>query len=67
MLNNNATGSPTENAGIEIERGNSTNVTLRWNETSDLWQLTVDGSNYQDILTDGNFDAQVTTINGGTF
>ena len=68
VLNNNASGSPTENAGIEIERGNSTNVTLRWNETSDLWQLTVDGSNYQDILTDGNFDAhKVTTINGGTF
>ena len=67
VLNNNASGSPTANAGIEIERGSATNVALRWNETSDLWQLTVDGSNYQDILTDGNFDAQVTTINGGTF
>ena len=67
MLNNNVSGSPTENAGIEIERGSASNVTLRWNETSDLWQVTVDGSNYQDLLTDGNFDAQITVINGGTF
>ena len=67
VLNNNVSGSPTENAGIEIERGAASNVTLRWNETSDLWQVTVDGSNYQDLLTDGNFDAQITVINGGTF
>ena len=67
VLNNNVSGSPTENAGIEIERGSASNVTLRWNETSDLWQVTVDGSNYQDLLTDGNFDAQITVINGGTF
>ena len=67
VLNNNVSGSPTENAGIEIERGSDSNVTLRRNETSDLWQVTVDGSNYQDLLTDGNFDAQITVINGGTF
>ncbi len=52
VLNNNVTSSPTENAGIEIERGSSTNVALRWNETSDKWELTNDGSTYADIATE---------------
>lgn len=51
VLNNNATGSPTENAGIEIERGDSANVQLRWNETSDSWEITTDGTNYYNLLT----------------
>jgi len=49
-LNSNATGGATENAGIEVERGDDTNVTLRWNETSDIWQYTEDGTNYQAIV-----------------
>jgi hypothetical protein len=52
VLNNNATGGPTQNAGIEIERGSSANVALRWNETSDKWELTTDGSAYADIATE---------------
>jgi hypothetical protein len=52
VLNNNVTSSPTENAGIEVERGSSTNVVLRWNETSDKWELTNDGSTYADIATE---------------
>ncbi len=52
ILNNKVTGSPTENAGIEVERGSSTNVVLRWNETSDKWELTNDGSTYYDIATE---------------
>lgn len=30
---------PTENAGIEVNRGSSANVQLIWNETSDDWNL----------------------------
>ena len=52
VLNNNVTGAPSENAGIEVERGSSTNVALRWNETSDKWELTNNGSNYADIATE---------------
>lgn len=52
ILNNNVTSSPTENAGIEVERGSSTNVVLRWNETSDKWELTNDGSTYANIATE---------------
>ncbi len=52
VLNNNVTATPTENAGIEIERGTSANVALRWNETSDKWEITADGSTYADIATE---------------
>ena len=51
VLNNNVTAAPTENAGIEIERGSETNVVIRWNETSDKWELTNDGTTYSDIAT----------------
>lgn len=51
VLNNNITGTPTENAGIEVERGTSDNVSIRWNETEDEWQLTNDGTNYLKIQT----------------
>ena len=61
VLNNNATGAPSQNAGIEIERGSSNNVALRWNETSDKWEVTEDGSTYVDIATVSYVDGQ--TIN----
>jgi hypothetical protein len=44
VLNSNVTSSPTTNAGIEVERGTSANVSLRWNESSDKWETTNDGS-----------------------
>ena len=45
-LNNDVTGTPTENAGIEVERGLSANVRIRWDETSDRWTFTNNGTNY---------------------
>jgi hypothetical protein len=39
LLNSNATGSATENAGIEVERGNDTNVSFYWDETNDHWTV----------------------------
>lgn len=48
-LNHGVTGSPTLDAGIEVERGTSTNVQIRWNETTDKWQFTNDGTTYTDI------------------
>ena len=39
LLNSDATGTPSQNGGIEIERGSSTNVQLRWNEANDYWQV----------------------------
>jgi hypothetical protein len=43
-LNSNYSGSsPTENGGIEVERGTLNNAVLRWNEGTDRWQFTNDG------------------------
>ena len=40
VLNSNYTGStPTENGGIEIERGTQTNKTLLWQENIDKWSV----------------------------
>ena len=39
ILNSNEAAAPTQNAGIEIERGTATNVTLVWDETNDKWTI----------------------------
>lgn len=67
VLNKDATGTPSANAGIEVERGDSANVSLIWNETTDVWQVTVDGTNYSNLLTAGNFESNIQNIDGGTF
>lgn len=41
-LNADVTGTPTENAGIEIERGTAANVSLLWDETLDRWDFSAD-------------------------
>ena len=53
VLNSNVSASPSVNAGIEIERGTSSNVQIRWNETTDKWQFTNDGTNYTDFGAGG--------------
>lgn len=60
-LNSNATGSPTENAGIEVERGDDANTELRWNETTDKWQIEIDPDNntYQNIATEDYVTTQI--------
>ena len=51
ILNANVTGSPSLDAGVFVERGTSSNVSLRWNETTDKWELSSDGSAYSPITT----------------
>lgn len=36
-------------SGVEIERGTLDNVGIRYNDTSDKWEFTNDGSSYSDI------------------
>jgi hypothetical protein len=47
---------PTENAGFEVNRGSSANVSLVWNEANDNWTATNDGS-YFYVLADAAVDA----------
>jgi hypothetical protein len=48
-LNSGFTGTPTTDAGIVVERGALTDTEILWNETSDKWTLTNDGTNYHAI------------------
>ena len=51
-LNANATGvAPSLNAGIQVERGTSSDVELRWNEGTDVWEFTDNGTTYYRIAT----------------
>lgn len=58
-LNHDETGVPSENAGIEVERGTSANVFLQYNETSDKWELTNNGSTYSPIETTATVDTSL--------
>ena len=58
LLNSNASGNPTQNAGIEIERGDSANKSFLWNETDDKWSL---GS---ETLVAGKFEGDGSGITG---
>jgi cytoskeletal protein CcmA (bactofilin family) len=67
VLNKDEAGTPSANAGIEVERGTATNVSLLWNETNDNWTVS-DGSATSVLLTAANFNSVYTgTIDGGSF
>jgi hypothetical protein len=65
-LNSNETGTPSENSGVEVERGTADNVSLRWNESNDSWELTTDGTNYYKIRTSNDTDGFAASIGDGT-
>ena len=50
-LNSGTSGTPSQNAGITIDRGSSDDVFLQFNETTNVWQFTNDGSTYFSIAT----------------
>lgn len=56
---------PILDAGFTINRGASANVEILWNETSNKWTLTNDGSTYQDIAT-GTLTGLAAVINDAT-
>ena len=55
-LNQDATGTPSEDAGIEVERGDASNTKIKWNEATDRWSFTNDGSTFF------NFPVQVSDL-----
>jgi hypothetical protein len=75
-LNSDVTGAPTEDAGIDINRGTANSVSLRWNETSKVWEVsnTLQGfarihrSDVDVVLgteTSGNYVATLTGSSNG--
>lgn len=55
-LNSNEDGSPTEDSGIEVERGTGTNVSLIWDESASRWTFTNDGTNFYNIPLPTEYD-----------
>jgi hypothetical protein len=48
-LNSNVTGAPSLSAGIEVNRGSSTNTKLLWSEANTSWEFTNNGTTYDKI------------------
>jgi hypothetical protein len=63
VLNSNVTAAPALNAGVEVERGTSANVLVRWNETNDKWEVTNDGTTYGNIVTTSSSTVEATSAN----
>ena len=64
ILNSDETGTPSQNAGIEIERGTSTNASLIWDETADLWEAGLAGAEIPIVTTTGTQTLTNKTIDG---
>ena len=70
-LNSDATGTPTQNAGIDVQRGDATSKQLLWNETTDKWSVDTEtfvaGTFEGDLTGDvtGNVIGNVDGIVGG--
>ena len=56
VLNNDVTGTPSQDAGIEIERGSSDNALIGWKEDGDIFEFKV-GSSAGSIGTVANITA----------
>lgn len=70
VLNSDFSGSsPSQNAGIKVNRGTSDTAIIQWNETDDEWELGI-GSTTSRILTEsdeGNLDAGTLDSQPGSF
>lgn len=58
-LNANISGAPTLDAGIVVNRGNASEASLRWNETTDKWELSINGSSYSPIATNERLEERL--------
>jgi len=64
ILNANTTSTPTLNATITVDRGSSTNTFLRWNEATDKWGWSDDGSALYNFSTSLDAYAQANSAYG---
>ena len=46
---------PTLNGRFTVNRGSQPDVLIRWNESTDRWQITNNGTNYYNIPVDGEY------------
>jgi hypothetical protein len=63
VLNVDEAGTPSQNAGIEVERGTSTNASLIWDETADVWEAGLAGAEVELVTVSGGQTLTNKTIN----
>lgn len=56
----------TGTAGLIVDRGLLANVELRWNDATDTWQLTTNGSTYANIITSTTGTSALTNVSDDT-
>lgn len=61
-LNSDVTAAPTQDAGVEVERGTSANTSVKWNEATDRWQFSNDGTTFYNIPVPTEYTANVGDI-----
>lgn len=66
VLNNDLPGdvAPSENAGMEVNRGSSADVGIIWNEDADKWTFSNDGSAYLRIASNTDVENVAVGANG---
>ena len=71
-LNSDETGTPSQNAGIEVERGTEANVSFYWDEATDKWTAggafvatgTITGPTTETLLIKDSVGTTLKTIRG---
>lgn len=59
VLNSNETGSATESAGLQVNRGTDPSISLLWNEATDKWQIETATTVFQNIATEDYVATQI--------
>ena len=65
QLNSLVTGAPSLNSYITVNRGTSADVSIKWNESTQRWQDTTDGTNFYNLPNqnlDTNSDVSFSSI-----
>jgi len=65
-LNSDETGAPTQDAGIEVERGTSANRSLIWDESAGVWTIQQNTGTYERIATYADSVEDVTVTAGAS-
>lgn len=56
LMNSDETSSPSQDVSFVVERGSSNNVSIKWNESTDKWEVTEDGAVYSEVVTESRLD-----------
>ena len=67
LLNSDETGSPTQDASLQVERGTSTNASILWDESAGAWKAGLLASEYEILTSNSTIDADTLGGNAGSY